>query len=489
MDPAMKKVLFGVTAPLLPVILLAGCLSFLGGHDAEPAAQPAKPAPTGTAPPAYSPKDGRGHRLVVYVIPMQIDKAATPELAARFLEGLEGALGDLGTFEFRNAAEPPLNAYEDTRDGGDAFRNGAIREPWRREIFQQLKPDFILSGSVSVEEKGDGAVTFLRITDAATGYPTLLDFHFSVSRSAVDLSDHVAYHAQRIRKTQMFSDRVTMTNRDIVEILRVHSPDSYALLAGLERQGGNDILDYMSFSVPLASDLEGLIHEGSHFFSNWKNRNELFINASETIVVPVTPVFPSMRLAERIPLGLRTFRYDHYVESESPYQTTQNMGIYGLLDEMLAYYHGTRTAYDMYAYCRESADPDYLVPLSEYLSAIYATYYAYYEFRFFILTYLLYARDKEPAVFQGITANRQFLAALRRVDGLYARLIARIHDREAEIAGLGKEMGFTFIIEGDNSLFYDRERYRLGAMNHRSTIALLEKEMADPRYADPLKMF
>jgi hypothetical protein len=60
-----------------------------------------------------------------------------------------------------------------------------------------------------------------------------------------------------------------------------------------------------------------------------------------------TKTFPSREIIPSIPENLRTFRFSDYVETTNEIQSTQNEGIYGLLDEFNSYYQGTKASFDL----------------------------------------------------------------------------------------------------------------------------------------------
>ena len=92
-------------------------------------------------------------------------------------------------------------------------------------------------------------------------------------------------------------------------------------------------------------------------------------------------------------------------------------------------------------------------PYFDFLSGIYGTYFSYYEFKYFIYTYLLYAKKKSPAVYRDIVNNAEFISVFNRVDTLYSALLVRIGEIEQELnrdlnargLHLSKNKGFTWI--------------------------------------------
>ena len=124
-------------------------------------------------------------------------------------------------------------------------------------------------------------------------------------------------------------------------------------------------------------------------------------------------MFPTEDAAKLFPEHLRTFRYDTYV-SEGATSSSNVKGIYGLLNEYSAYCWGLNHTISLYPYFKNQ-------PMS---TELWYSFYrsggnnlqAYSEFRFYILSYMLYAEEHEPAVYEGIMGNSALLAALQSMD-------------------------------------------------------------------------
>ncbi|MDA1269256.1 MAG: hypothetical protein O2829_09230, partial [Bacteroidetes bacterium] len=104
-------------------------------------------------------------------------------------------------------------------------------------------------------------------------------------------------------------------------------------------------------------------------------------------------IFPSNELSENIPYALRTFRYDTYIEGTS---STQDHGVIGLLDELNAYYLGSKYTYDMLPAFKELFGEDYL---NQWVKHSASEMTAYFEFDFFIKEYLLFAKQHAPETY------------------------------------------------------------------------------------------
>lgn len=120
-------------------------------------------------------------------------------------------------------------------------------------------------------------------------------------------------------------------------------------------------------------------------------------------------IFPSLELAESIPSNMITFRYKTYIKGTS---STQGEGVVGLLDEMNAYYLGSRFNYEMYPVYKELYPSDHL---NKWVSQTMSIMTAFYEFDFFIKEYLLYAKKYHPQTYLYLKNNEAFKKAYQKI--------------------------------------------------------------------------
>ena len=201
----------------------------------------------------------------------------------------------------------------------------------------------------------------------------------------------------------------------------------------------------------------------------------------DNILVKETETFPSKELLKVIPEELRTYRFDTYINSDMEILATQKSGIYGLLDEFSAYYHDSQTAYNLYDYYMEETErtnADYLAYMSDFNSG----FYAYVEFRHYILTYLLYAKENYPLIYSDIVANDSFKKAFLTIEAQYAQLIADYFTRIEEIAETLENQGITVRFE---------EKYTYigysGVGNFMEEYNLLKTEMEKEKYVQMMQ--
>jgi hypothetical protein len=293
-----------------------------------------------------------------------------------------------------------------------------------------------------------------------------------------------------------FGQRQNNTDQKIYEYLDKYSPESsemlrllYSLPSNYELNGVTLKLSGEQSPSSWVSDnsekgimeaLNTIVHESMHgltsrlpysllkaqgeSYYNFKDSYSAFyINKDSSFLVRHSPVFNSNKISNEIPKALRTFRFKPYIAPRSNTLGSQANGIYGLMDEWNAYYFGTKAALDLFDYYKSKSTQNYEVFL-DHVSNLAGTYYAYYEFKYFILKYLEYAKANDQAVFDGIMANHEFRVAFTSINDRFSGLLNQFEERLDIIAKLPesntkdsvyKEKGYYFINETGVGLFTD----------------------------------
>ncbi len=188
-----------------------------------------------------------------------------------------------------------------------------------------------------------------------------------------------------------------------------------------------DVMDRMSTNI----------HEISHAFSRknifkyaWENDitlemgNEgrlIYLTPSESYLItyPRDSLFPAARLARNIPESVRTLRYNTYISGST---STQTHGVLALLDELNAYFLGSRFRYEMLEAYKmagnTSADGFF-----EWISGAQGTMGAFFEIDYFILEYLLYMKSHHPRRYELLRSNQSFREAWLAVRTSYSSLL------------------------------------------------------------------
>lgn len=282
----------------------------------------------------------------------------------------------------------------------------------------------------------------------------------------------------------------------ILDRMQSHSPSSVQLLTSYDKlpsrleidRGGTvissskttdalyflDASDYESALISMSTN----VHEIGHAYGGLLHYAELMsCNCTKTIEfediqqgfyhapgeeywieIEEEYIFPSNELSETISYDLQTFRYDTYIEGNS---STQAHGVIGLLDELNAYYLGSKYQYDMLPVYKEVFGSDYL---DRWVMHSASEMTAFFEFDFFIKEYLLYAKNYAPTTYNYLKNSPDFRRAYQTTHTKYRQLtnayVAKI-ELEKNVAELNYDSPFW---EDD----YPRLKKRLDSGVYRS---------------------
>jgi hypothetical protein len=150
--------------------------------------------------------------------------------------------------------------------------------------------------------------------------------------------------------------------------------------------------------------------------------------------------YPAREMNATYPADAKTFRYPTYVSPSGETNSTQTDGVFGLLDEWAAYYHGAHIVMDFWPWVRDVA------PRTQDLYWIYRVRFhnmwvAYAEFKLFILHYVLHARTHRPDVHRALLANASFRRAFVETDDAWTELLDSATQLEPAIASIATERG------------------------------------------------
>jgi hypothetical protein len=157
-------------------------------------------------------------------------------------------------------------------------------------------------------------------------------------------------------------------------------------------------------------------------------------NIQYYLVYPKNPLFPSIDVVNEIPTKLRTFRFDTYMIAK-PIQSTQSSGIFGLMEEFNAYYHGSKVLYDLYPLFKEA----YGTGVSwSWPSKFVSNADAFYEFDFFIKEYLLYAKTNHPELYNELKNDYMFKLIYQTIRRNFGNMISQYEKKYDELVKTNK---------------------------------------------------
>jgi hypothetical protein len=165
------------------------------------------------------------------------------------------------------------------------------------------------------------------------------------------------------------------------------------------------------------------------------------VDAEVPHLVRVPEVYPSIEMLATFPADARGLRFVHYIDTpDEPLLATQQLGLYGMMDEWSAYYQGARTTVEMWPWVRDEVGNDqwslinYAVQLDDSITP-------HAEFKLYILHYLLYAREHHPEVYRAAMANTELKAAFADLDRAYGALVASIAELEPVMLETARDRG------------------------------------------------
>lgn len=233
------------------------------------------------------------------------------------------------------------------------------------------------------------------------------------------------------------------------------------------------------------------IHENYHSYNSqltskagWVNR-KFFIQPGLVLTVPETKVFNSIKLNKIVTKSLRDkiFRYSTYIGEKDKlgYLDSQESGIYGLLEEFAAYYHGSNAIMELSTYMIENYKKTDLEPWLDYLTQPTSSFYALYEFQLFFSWYLQYAKTYEADMYKQIINNTSFKLAYSLIASKYEKVLKHYFSLRTEVLNSSKK---RFDLR-DEFLYVDEDGdgwHERGQGVPDDDINFLQNEMAKPEH-------
>lgn len=219
--------------------------------------------------------------------------------------------------------------------------------------------------------------------------------------------------------------------QQLLAICKAYMPEQTAFLEAYSDESVNQMATGDSLAEFLL-ELPTVIHEANHYYNGTKapsfNKTRYYYkNATEKFVVDVFPVFPSSEINYVAPVEDRKkiFRYKTYITSNTPHLDSRVNGIFGLMEEMNAYYHSMKTSLALYDYYKANygfKTPEVWV---NWLGAIGSYRYSLNEFSIFISWYLQSAKANYPKVYSQICKSDQLKEMYRFLNDQNAVLQAK----------------------------------------------------------------
>ncbi|MBL7727052.1 MAG: hypothetical protein JNM68_05175, partial [Dinghuibacter sp.] len=207
--------------------------------------------------------------------------------------------------------------------------------------------------------------------------------------------------------------------QQLLDICSTYMPAQHAFLEEYSDESVNQMAKGETFQEYLL-ELPTVIHEANHHYNSENappiNKTRYYYTSgSEKFVIDVFPVFPSSEILAFAPAADRKkiFRFNTYIASKTPHLDSRVNGIFGLLEEMNAYYHSMKTSLDLFHYLKNKFGFSNGEIWVNWLGSIGSYRYSLNEFSIFISWYLQTAKAKHPEVYNKIVSSKQIKTMYR----------------------------------------------------------------------------
>ena len=173
----------------------------------------------------------------------------------------------------------------------------------------------------------------------------------------------------------------------------------------------------------------------------------LFVNADETLWTGTDRVFPARQLALRVPKELRGALFSSYIMgSKATFQGYRSMpqliGVYGLLHELSAHNAAMGLCMERKRFMTDYPEEFIYDEWRSYFSELYKRSLYYWELKYYIMAYLLHAKDNYPEQYRQIAGSSDFRKAFLSLDKNYSSKVEMWTDEQEEMLKLVREQGY-----------------------------------------------
>lgn len=243
--------------------------------------------------------------------------------------------------------------------------------------------------------------------------------------------------------------RASVTKKNVLSLLKEYDSDgAYILQDGIKRK--ENITVWWSPGEIIVDSIGTAVHEQVHSFTfahGAYNKMAIYLGNKKYVTVNYTPVYKSKLMSRTIPVRLRTFRWETYIGKPSKYLASNIDGVYGLLNEFSAYYWGMHTEVKLFDYLMKNNASEEM--WLNFVNACVNDRQAYAEFKYYILKYMEYAKQKYPNIYKQIVKNKSFINAYSSIEKKFAKEIQNFEKRiMPELCGYLSQNGFDTEITG-----------------------------------------
>jgi uncharacterized pyridoxamine 5'-phosphate oxidase family protein len=281
--------------------------------------------------------------------------------------------------------------------------------------------------SVGYNVGWDGASRTVQITSGVTTPPPPTTPTPPAEILRVDVNSP-RIDANAPRPTYEVPRNYTELNEEIIRAIIRYSPLGRFLMAVTPAEESKSPTVFVDFHSQMSecffANTQTVAHYLYHGFHIWEfdgfdTISIRHLAANEEIWISdtrLTDIIHTEHAARRIPSNLRTFRFNDYLSPGN--ELSANVwGAFGLLDELGAYFYDLIVTLDMTDYVLEfitrngmemNVDHPSIDLTNGYISMVYSSVLAIYEFTFWMIDYLIFLEQNHPQDFALLNENENF---------------------------------------------------------------------------------
>ena len=209
------------------------------------------------------------------------------------------------------------------------------------------------------------------------------------------------------------------TGSNIESLLKKYNPDSYYIVHN-NRSALNKWCTLFS-PDSMTDKLDTIVHETYHANTLQKgicSTATIYIGNKKNILLPYyEDLYPTSECTAAIPQSLRTSHFETYVGNASK-NVSNVFGLYGLMYEFAAHYWGLDTMSSLKNYYGNSKKgwQNYVYSLGNNMTA-------YAECKYWMLSYMIYAREYYPNLYKKIINDGIYCRAYEIMEKKFSNLI------------------------------------------------------------------
>nr|MCR5625028.1 hypothetical protein [Lachnospiraceae bacterium] len=260
--------------------------------------------------------------------------------------------------------------------------------------------------------------------------------------------------------------------KNVMKLLNKYDQDG-AYMVRFSKQKGDDVMNWFDKGEPILDGLDTAVHEECHYFTN-NNYTGSYYNlwysfyrgSGNPLIVSYNRnnVYDSIEMKSIIPSSARTFRFNTYIGAPKANLASNVCGLYGIMNEFNAYMWGMNNNVKFYNYYvsqnRNYSPGKVYNQISnqwfKFANNGASNRLAYYEFKYYALTYMIYAKKHYPKVYSYIMNDKKIRRAYKLVERKYKGLVKEYESQLNSALNLLNQTGYYAYIKknkGDKYFF------------------------------------